>query len=311
MEYVLFLAVARLSATENLSGAVAVDDASAVRSHFSAPSAFLLIARKHKSILANLFSIMTFLNSTEQFYMGAVALNNSGVSLLERNCYRQAMDVFNDAVAVMRVIASPQEPQVGVHRRSASCDIDLDAKLANATYQITHAVPACSKPGQFCTFTEEESAAVIGAALQQDGTALLNPEATIYLVRIEMRGRSIRDCDMSNVDLESSIILANFANSYKCLASVATSVETAMQYVAGAYRLFELSHSLIQSQRENEEYYVPMSIHITGNLIGFAAMLGMDAEAEHFYDELLDLQECLAEIDCIVSTSSQIAAAAA
>ena len=156
---------------------------------------------------------------SDRAYMAAVTLNNIGVSLLERNCHQAAMRVFSDAIAILKNVSGSK---ASVHLRQCAVDTyAFEAQLEKAKYELAYALPESSKCVNFCIFSEEECFAVVGSAMRKDmATSMMNPFDTNYLIRIEMRGRSIHDCP--NVDLESSIVLNNYGICYSCCAQNST-----------------------------------------------------------------------------------------
>jgi hypothetical protein len=262
--------------------------------------------------------LITHCTSNMSIQRVAIALNNMGVSLLERGCYDLARETFQDAVCVMKEVfasSSRQQEEPGKRPLSAST---LDDKLQKASCNLSHTSSfeaAHNSKIDLCVLTEEESATVIGAALCQE---LLSASSltTTFLVRME--GKLDQGC-ASHLDISSSIILYNYGNAYKCLATTAETAACAKQFCQGAFQLFQLSHSLLEKtnlQDDDEgdlELFVPiMSILILQNLVSFALILGMECEAQTYYSQLLHQQEYLKEVmDLLLVASIQIAAAAA
>jgi hypothetical protein len=241
--------------------------------------------------------------SMQRAYTVAIALNNLGVSLLERDSYPEAKEAFQDAISVMMEISAKCEEQKMSTKRSLSSST-LDAKIRKASYNLSNcaAVKDDSKI-KFCVFTKEESAAVTGAALQDEN--MFYDSSTTFLIRIE---KTIHDCENSGVDLESSIILHNYGNVYKCLATTANTSACAKELCQGAFRLFQLSYSLLG---RDEEGSPPISILILRSLACFASTLGMDREAKAYYSHMLNLKDSFLEMYDLFSEWNQIEAAAA
>jgi hypothetical protein len=236
----------------------------------------------------------------QRAYTAAIALNNVGVSLLERGSYLQATEAFQDAMNVMKEISATCAEQ-GSRKRPLAFST-LDAKLHKASYNLATCVKDDSRMN-FCVLTEEDSPAVITKALQDKNTFFYS--ATTFLIRIE---KSMRDGEISEVDIESSIILHNFGNVYKCLATTATTASSAKELCEGALKLFEFSFSLLQN---HDEDYLPISILILRSLASFALTLGKEREAESYYLHMLELEDCFLQMDYMLVESSESAAAAA
>jgi tetratricopeptide (TPR) repeat protein len=243
-------------------------------------------------------------NSLQRAYTVAIALNNMGVSLLERGAYHQAMETFQGAISVMEEIAASCAEQEMSRKRPLNFST-LDAKLLRATYNLANcdAVKNDSKM-RFCVLTEDEIPAVVVAALQDE--TMFFDSSTTFLFRIE---KLIRASEISEVDFECSIIWHNFGNVYNCLATTATTTAFANELCKSALHMFELSYARIY-QNSNEES-LPVSIIILRSLTAFSSTLGMTSEAEAYYSYMLDLQDYFLEIDYLLADSSVIAAAAA
>jgi hypothetical protein len=238
----------------------------------------------------------------QRAYTAAIALNNVGVSLLERGSCLQAREAFLDAMNVMKEISIICAEQVSGKRPLAFST--LDAKLHKASCNLANCVAVKDDLRMnFCVLTEEESPAVIAAALQDEN--MFFNSSTTFLIRIE---KSMRDGEISDVDIESSIILHNFGNVYKCLATTATTASCAKELCEGALKLFEFSFSLL---RKHDGDYLPVSILILRSLASFASGLGMEYEAESHYSHMLELEDYFLQTDYMFVESSESAAAAA
>jgi tetratricopeptide (TPR) repeat protein len=242
--------------------------------------------------------------SLQRAYTVAIALNNMGVSLLERGSYHQAMETFQDAISVMEEISASFSEQEMSRKRALNFST-LDAKLRKATYNLAKCDAVKDNSDMnFCVLTEDESPAVVAAALQDE--SMFFDSSTTFLIRIE---KSIRDCEISEVDFESSIILYNFGNVYNSLATTAPSTACANELCEGAFNMFELSYELLQNSNEES---LPVSILILRSLAAFAlTTLGIACEAEAYYSYMLDRVDSFLEIAYLLVDSSEIAAAAA
>jgi hypothetical protein len=207
------------------------------------------------------------------------------------------MEAFQDAISVMREISTTTQQTVTGEWSLFSTH---DEKLHKANYKLAHC-DASNGAENACVLAEEESAPVIGVALQ-DENAFFN-SSTTFLIRIET---PISDCKSEDVDLDSSIILYNYGSLYNCLAFTATTASCTKQTYQGALRLFELSHLLLQRR---EECSLPILIFILRGLVSIASMLGMKREAEAYYAHMLNVQESfLLEMQYFLPESIQIRA---
>ena len=252
----------------------------------------------------------------EQAYNTAICLNNVAVSLLERRCIRPAMAAFKDSVSLMKCISSLSTSgySLGQKRPSSLPEFaDLDGKVKRASHDLRHALPdddiTALPPIQ--TFNEAEYTQVIASCLSQDENFFLQSDS-IFLIRMEMTESSMNPHDTPNVDLESSIILNNFANAYLIQAfSLGTTVDsTIMQHLEAAYQLFHLSYALLHGQSFNQDF-LPLSILVLGSLFRFATTLSREMKARDFYYQAMELQYIFMELNCLLSDDNVTVAAPA
>jgi tetratricopeptide (TPR) repeat protein len=241
--------------------------------------------------------------SLQRAYTVAIALNNMGVSLLERGSYDQAMETFQDAISVMTEITASSTEQEMPRKRPLGFST-LDAKLRKATYNLANCDTAKhDSKMNFCVLTGDESPAVVAAALQNEN--MFFDSSTTFLIRIE---KSIHDCLISAVDFDVSLILHNFGNAYNCLATTATTAACAKELCEGALKMFEVSYALFQNSKEES---LPVAIIILRSLAAFASTLGMGREAEAYYAYMLELTDSFFAMDYLLTESTEISAAAA
>ena len=157
-------------------------------------------------------------------YRCAVALSNMGVSLLERRSYSEAVDTFKDAVAVMK----------GTFNKNIKHQNMNGEYFLEQAYRRT-AAPR-SAPGK--SFVEILSStgltSTVTSIMHRHGRDQFPP---CFPIRIENFQTEER-----NVDLDSSIILHNFATGYLCLSRVAPSRCQAHYCRAAALKLAKLAH---------------------------------------------------------------------
>jgi hypothetical protein len=173
------------------------------------------------------------MNGTERCYLGAVALNNSGVSLVERGHYLQALTVLQDAMFAMREVststASPSRPNAEGDDRSgptgsstvsagekARQKLGLDGMLRRSSRLLrdqasTGRIASCVKLA-----SEVLEVDVPHLAAMRDCRA---PDAALILIRIDAtRCPDLVDGDDKDGEeraacpvLESIVILHNYA----------------------------------------------------------------------------------------------------
>ena len=258
--------------------------------------------------------------TSEQAYMAAVALNNTGVELLGSHFYDEAIDLFNTAVVIMRNLVSPEE-------RPASLPFSLSnihETIRQANMKLRQEVPRLGEnsPLKFMIVTEETASSAVETILQREeheGCLMLS--TTVPLVRMELQSKCIRDIfaddSQSSLNFESSIILYNYGNACKSLAFFSASADGAQQNYQGAYQLSELSQSLLLRQKESPEAHdellsIPISILILRSITVVATILRLEESHQRYFLSLfLEMKEAFQDLFVAFSGSRNIAAAAA
>lgn len=250
----------------------------------------------------------------DEAYSTAIALNNIGVSLLQQYSFRPAMAAFTDALAVMRDISRYAVDESGktLHPRAMGSISTASEKLRRARQDLASSIVAVDKTTleiDFSIFTENDAATVVGAALNNQNVFTGN---TCYLITLE----SYDVDDLVELDLESSVILQNYGNVYRCLAFV-SEPNKARQHAESAFKLFNLAFSLVCGQCEEEIHgdipskLLPISILILRNLIAFATILEMNEQVQVLTSHMSDYQELFLEVEGFLAESKCIVAAAA
>lgn len=168
-------------------------------------------------------------------YRCAVALNNMGVALLERCAYRQALDTLKDAVVLMRgVFDSTPLSRRNQRDRARHCTVLLE----KAYHRTAHPQPA---PGHSMVeiLSPSGTLAAISSLLHRHGPALLPPCFPIKIENFDQEAR--------NADLDSAMVLHNFATAHLCLSRFAPTALRAIFLRKAALRLAKLSHQALSN----------------------------------------------------------------
>ena len=252
--------------------------------------------------------------TTQKAYSTAIALNNVGVSLLERHSYDHALEAFNEAVMTMRKVVSEDRTPGAVD----FCPVALGASLQKARHNLRTCISFRSDPHlNVVVLNEEEKEKLIDLVLQEGSSLPITP-----LIRIELQGRSLRDLvENPNVNHDSSIILYNYGRCCKCLAWVASTAYSAEHYYCSAFHLLELSHALLNGSQDkmddtsstvDEVENLPISILILHSLSSVAMILGMEeATQQIIMMNFLEAKETAEGLLSIYSRVTHNAAAAA
>lgn len=148
-------------------------------------------------------------------YRASIALNNTGVSLLEQRAYRQAIDTFKDAIQVMRLVfTSDNNSNYNSDDGSAS----VQDKLDRASKRLAQPRPltkcpsldlACLDDANVHSMWKEAAAAGMSSCLPSSQTY---SSSTAFPIRLAGLGGG------GDLDVESAMMLYNFGLSYLCLA---------------------------------------------------------------------------------------------
>ena len=245
-----------------------------------------------------------------QAYAAAIALNNIGVSLLERHCFTDAAAILRDAATVMKGVSETIQEQTSaftpLNSRSEGVlpsPENLSNMIRNANSKSINSRGIAGAQVNIFVISEEESAYVASANM---GDQTSFPMDITFLIKLEMRRCSLRDCETCDPVLEASVIMHNFGAAHRFMAlnprttaQEVSSTEQIDDCYRAAYLLCDLAFSLMQEPsvrrrlQENENYCshcLPVSILVLRSLISLSVLLGLPAEAELLYSELLSLQ---------------------
>jgi hypothetical protein len=266
---------------------------------------------------------MTFVNtairsSPQRFHCGAartiIALNNIAVSLLVRHSYGQALEVFNDAVVILRDFL-PQA-QEDAPAAQAQCWNLLGSSLQKATRILARCEQTTGADSlhDFCIFNEENTRQIL-EALQQ-GDEQTNSLKTTALIRIELEGRSFGDVvDDFDSNFEAAIILYNYASCYRLLASTASDVNLAQYAVTGAFNLYDIARTFLQEDRTDEMdalQYLPILLLVIRSQTEIATYMEMEpSERQDLMTSYWDAKETAEDLHDIFKEVRADSAAAA
>jgi hypothetical protein len=237
----------------------------------------------------------------------AIALNNVGVSFLERRRYHLAMDTFKDSLDIMRasfVATEEQQEQSIAKVTTAALTSSGEWNASPAEFEVDEPLHKASKSlarsSSALYFAEQDDAhlnavsddispeAILVIAHQVGGHHQYNP----YAIRIHTN----IDMFVSDFDVETALILFNYgvANqlySQECCCPVQSS-----NALHGASKLFHLAHIILsQISLENLEEvdvwkFLLTSLLVLENLIQICNEFDLIEQGEIYYDQLSNLQ---------------------
>lgn len=253
----------------------------------------------------------------QKAYTVAVALNNMGVTLMERGCYQHAMGALADAISIMKEISvASQDPQAVTCQRSLHSYAAFESKLSKARSNIFSSQPLDAKiasaANNFCVVTEEGCGTIIAPALLRG--QIFTTRVT-FLIRIELEGKSIQECECREPHLESACILQNFANAHASMSTVCTDPAQARLGLENAFKLFELAYSVLQNEESEPDtvttiaQVLPIMIMVLRSLVLLSSALRRDTEEEGYHADIINMGEVFLET-AIPETMTAAAAAA-
>lgn len=259
----------------------------------------------------------------QRSYIAAIALNNMGVSLMERKCHAQATETFRSAVSIMRAVSSVFHDEPTDSSRPLHTSEELDRMLRQARRSLFNSCGSTHSQedqANLCVLTENESATVVNEHLRQRRDSFAFEETPSYFIRIESTRLSIRDCGSNDPVLEAAIVLHNFGASHKFMARTRTDAETARECYHGAFVLCSFAYTVLRDPGNHEDfqdteeflsYYLPVSIIVLRSLVSLATMLGLDEDALAYNSEMTHRQDHFLSLALVFSQSRFTGAAAA
>jgi hypothetical protein len=233
-------------------------------------------------------------------HRAAIALNNMGVSLLERRAYREGMDTLKDAIFVMKLVLRPPPICSRGFGKTPYSTSDAEAKVKRASKRMANPQPIPSTVSidvvSRCAIFSHRSDS--GSVLHGGSSSPLRIEANDL---VSLEGNSA-------LDLESSIMLHNFGLAHLYMAKLA---KMPINLQKGALTLFNMAYSVLaplcdQEGHETREDTVLLAAIALNSIVALLTQMGMHSEA----NELARLGNAIHEFQDS-NLEDQIAAAGA
>lgn len=268
----------------------------------------------------------------DECHKAAIALNNTAVGLLVRGFYRDALDTFQDATKLIKIVAE-SEKDAAVQARET-----LD-EVVRLSLQRTWQRAAFPKGNQFniqtsasaegvCTFlkavSSEYDPTTINEALTICSGSLRTTKCPMTIDPIDFESTSEM---VTAVHFHSSVLLYNFAIAYECWATTAvqskpSSAQGLHPVMERAYRIFQLSESvLVQQYRDCQEHsasnihafekIMQLKLFVTHNLIEASSRLGMPFEYQEHGNNMNELLLLIKSGELLLPVAETRAAGAA
>jgi hypothetical protein len=178
----------------------------------------------------------------------AIALNNMGISLIERHCYGQALETLTDAFSLLKVSAGVQDTT-----RSSPltrCSKESAGKHHLALQRLAQPQPCKRRAVMIEVLTSKSSQNPTRSVVEDSSSP------KICSIRIDDVDFSDRSIDRFYFAFECATLLHNLGLAHICMSyatgrpntklvmAKSSAMSCAIKYNTRAIRLFRLSHSL-------------------------------------------------------------------
>jgi hypothetical protein len=241
-------------------------------------------------------------SSSDSFSRSAISLNNISVSLLERQCYDQAVATLRDAVLLLRTTTTSTFPS-DFGNVQCLCDESLhQAYLRLAKTNQTR----CDDQVQINTVTT--TSAVMMPWTEHE--LLISVSSQFDALRIEDY-----DCNDAS-EIIAAVLLHNLGIAYYCLSKVSrTGSSSELRNVEKAIRFLRISYSLLHGAKAdilglNFLFLICLQVTVVKTLVSIFFEQNRTNEAHPYRLILNFLKETIAESKKVVETTNKPAAAA-
>jgi len=180
-------------------------------------------------------------------WRAAIYLNNTGVALLDKGCFKQAAQAFTDSVWIVKEISANHVAKSSEQEKF--CPSSVEKKLSEAANRLLRAISSSGKKISFKIeiLNGEEHLLERMASL----TGGSSDDTKVYAVHIAQIPVEIPST--KSIAVESSIILYNQGIAYLCLSSISSIPALFQEMMSeGALRLFELAHCTLSNSGQQE-----------------------------------------------------------
>lgn len=259
---------------------------------------------------------MVHVNDT--MYKAVVALNNAGVTLMQHQRFVDGLMTLKDALRLMK-------NAIHIYPSSSSVPQHEDVNVAlQAAWHRTSRIQRSDTSGT--TSYKLSSAAHIVVITDQDSpfdvyNILENDPSTICCVRIDPV--ECTNCDSDRYEVESSIIMYNYAIAHLMASSIepSSNKDGFVDRFQLSYDLFELAQSVIDAHTASlDEFAIPSNVLLISMLVAtYLYQLSVQLPQHHNYERrscknLLSLELVLSTIanhEMLYNATTQCAAACA
>ena len=222
-----------------------------------------------------------------RFFKAAVALSNTGVTLLERHCYHDALVTIRDALFLVRAAFPGDEYKQAMWKEGA-----IHFALRRASHCLARSLPVDERKQAGCNLKVLSD----NQSCPTEVVRAIN-EAEVFAVRID-DSRYDYDC-VSPIQSEVSIILLNYATACRCLqSSDRTTPNNPSSLLHEAFNILRMAHGILARQycvlplkHAPDEFEASRMIGITvivlHNLIQLCVQLAMPVQQLDYFGNKL------------------------
>lgn len=244
----------------------------------------------------------TTLSTMDTTHMSAIALNNIGVTLLQRNCYRESMTVFNHSLTLMRLIIEKKEidSESNSFLHSASMMLARDSSTNNVRKQ---------KKGNncdlqlnvICTNVNNGASELIEAAHETPSSS------NLFAIRMDNVDNETYSYDSQQSQIESAIVLYNMGTVCRCYAYEASTLSKCPRKIQDMYskgmKFYSAAYDILSNIMCDEidlfetQCQGLLIMMILQNLIYISSQYNDIVQARDYYRKLGDIRCELASLD--------------
>ncbi len=193
---------------------------------------------------------------SQKAHLAAFALNNIGVSLLRCRSCKKSIEALGNALTIVKDLAKCSREEQGevIHQQSRLSQEYLETMVDSASKDLAtftsehHNDSVRDSNPEVCTLVSFNSIAASQASMQEPHVLL---SSSAILIRIELEGKSLQECDHEDLNLIAAIVLYNLANAYKYLAATDNEIDST-SHLQKAFKLFRLSYSVLDNHCRND-----------------------------------------------------------
>lgn len=188
-------------------------------------------------------------------YKAVVALNNSGVALLQHQRYMEGLLTFKDALILMKNSFQPDDASSVFSLQQQN---QVNVALQGAWHRTSrmHDEKILARKADIVVVTDQDNPFEVYNALERNPGAL----CCVKIDPVEWESCSL---DSERFNVESSIIMYNYgvAHLLASLLSPASDDNVIALHSQTSYHLFELAHSVIDMHlTSSDEFNIPSNV---------------------------------------------------